>query len=175
MTSTVTAQAETAVGEGARLVLPRLGWPSRSWEKVAVGAVDLTQAATESRVPALPTADEQASPAHAWSKLTDGPYLSEIQVPPAPMPLHPPPTVTSSATFVYTDAIKAAKGSFRGAYLFSLSGVYYPNRPPSAHNSNLSELRIPRSAFSFSIMQACRTTFIPSTQRMKYEWRKENT
>ena len=35
-------------------------------------------------MPACLQQDEQASPAHAWSKLTDGPYLSEIQVPPAP-------------------------------------------------------------------------------------------
>jgi hypothetical protein len=42
--------------------------------------------------------DEQASlsySAHAWSKLTDGPYLSEIRVPPAS---HASPSFSNAAT-----------------------------------------------------------------------------
>jgi len=67
-------------------------WLSRSWEKVGCWSRRLDSSPDQKStgrpmIPLrarLPTADEQASPAHAWSKLTDGPYLSEIQVLPAP-------------------------------------------------------------------------------------------
>ena len=71
---------------------------------------------------------------------------------------------------------KWQKDGFEGAsFLFErcVPTTYYPNRPPSAHSSDLSELRIPLTASSSSIVQGCTTTSIPSIPKTKYK-RKEN-
>ena len=73
---------------------------------------------------------------------------------------------------------KWQKDGFEGAsFLFEryVPKTYYPNHPLPAHSSILSELPTPLTASSFSIVQGCTTTFIPSIPKTKYKRRKENT